>query len=126
MTIEAEKRSITVVGRRSTATVKGGATQVFLFMSINHSATASSGQTARTSDLVTASHQQPNSLLSRTEAASFLKVSPQTLAAWACNKRVNLPYIKIGRRVAYRQDDLIAFVDANVHAQTTSVTGELQ
>lgn len=95
-------------------------------MSIYQSVTASSGQTARPSDLESISAQQLKPLMSRTEAASFLKVSPQTLAAWACNKRVNLPYIKIGRRVAYRQDDLIAFVDANVHAQATSATRGLQ
>lgn len=95
-------------------------------MQIKHTETASSGQTPRPSNLEATPPQQPKSLLSRTEAASFLKVSPQTLAAWACNRRVNLPYVKLGRRVAYRQDDLNAFVAANVHAQATSVTGELQ
>ena len=37
-------------------------------------------------------------LLSRKEAAVVLRVSPQTLAAWASNRRVVLPYAKIGHR----------------------------
>ena len=53
-------------------------------------------------------------LLSRKEAAVVLRVSPQTLAAWASNRRVVLPYAKIGRRVLYRRCDLDAFCAANV------------
>jgi len=52
---------------------------------------------------------QEKQLLSRVEAAAFLGVSPQTLAAWACNRRVNLPYVKLGRRVVYRRRDLDEF-----------------
>jgi len=53
-------------------------------------------------------------LLSRLEAATHLGVSAQTLSAWACNKRVSLPYVKIGRRVMYRHIDLDAFCAANL------------
>lgn len=53
-------------------------------------------------------------LLSRTSAARYLGLSPQTLAQWACNKKVLLPYLKIGRRVMYRRADLDAFIAANV------------
>lgn len=53
-------------------------------------------------------------LLSRQESASYLGVKTQTLAAWASSRRVNLPYVKIGRRVMYRRQDLEAFCAANV------------
>lgn len=61
-----------------------------------------------------APHNQTKPVLDRHEAAEFLGVKPQTLAAWACNKRVLLPYVKIGRRVVYRRQDLDAFCAANV------------
>lgn len=47
-----------------------------------------------------------SSLLTREEAANFLGLSTQTLATWACCKRYGLPYLKIGRKVAYRRADL--------------------
>jgi len=52
-------------------------------------------------------------LRSRREAADYLNVSPQTLAVWACTKRYDLPMIKIGRHVKYRQSDLDAFIERN-------------
>lgn len=53
-------------------------------------------------------------LLSRKEAAAYLGVDETTLAAWACNRRYKLRYIKIGRRAMYRLIDLDAFIEANV------------
>lgn len=49
--------------------------------------------------------------LNRTQAAHFLKekgcpVSQSTLAAWACRKSYDLPFVKIGRLVRYRKIDL--------------------
>ena len=41
-------------------------------------------------------------LLSRAEAAAYLGVAKQTLAIWACTKRYELNYVKIGRLVKYR------------------------
>lgn len=49
-------------------------------------------------------------LLSREEAANYLGVTPQTLAVWACTKRYDLPFVKIGRLVKYRRADLDAFI----------------
>jgi excisionase family DNA binding protein len=50
-------------------------------------------------------------LLTRKEAADFLGTAENTLAVWACNKRYNLPMIKIGKLVRYKKSDLIAFVE---------------
>lgn len=52
-------------------------------------------------------------LLNRKKAAAYLGVQPNTLAVWACTQRYDLPYIKIGRSVRYRQEDLDAFLHAN-------------
>jgi hypothetical protein len=47
----------------------------------------------------------------RKSAAKYLGVSPNTLAVWACTKRYNLKYIKVGRAVRYRLLDLEKFVE---------------
>lgn len=49
-------------------------------------------------------------LLTRKEASAYLGVSPSTLANWACTKKFNLRYVRVGRSVKYRQSDLDAFV----------------
>jgi excisionase family DNA binding protein len=49
-------------------------------------------------------------LLTRKEAAKYIGVEPETLQNWACTKRYNLTYIKVGRLVKYRQADLDAFL----------------
>ncbi len=49
-------------------------------------------------------------LLTRDQAAEYLGVTSRTLAVWACTKRYNLPYVKMGRLVKYRRVDLEAFI----------------
>ena len=51
-----------------------------------------------------------NPLLSRREAADFLRLRPQTLAVWAMRGRVDLPVVKIGGKVLYKLSDLEALV----------------
>ncbi len=48
-------------------------------------------------------------LLTRQQAAAFLGVKPQTLAAWHCTGRYDLPTVKVGRSARYRIADLEAF-----------------
>ncbi|MCF8324403.1 MAG: excisionase [Bacteroidetes bacterium B1(2017)] len=50
-------------------------------------------------------------VFNRKTAAKYLGVSPNTLAVWACTKRYNLKYIKMGRAVRYRLHDLEKFVE---------------
>jgi hypothetical protein len=40
-----------------------------------------------------------------------VSVSEQTLAIWKCTGRYNLPTVKIGRLVKYRQADLDQFIN---------------
>lgn len=53
-------------------------------------------------------------LLPDSEAAEYLHQSRGTLAVWRCTGRVNLPYVKVGRKVFYREDDLRAFVERRI------------
>lgn len=55
-------------------------------------------------------------MLSDREAAVYLGVSENTLPAWRCTKRVQIPYVKIGRAIRYRRADLDAFIAANTVA----------
>lgn len=49
-------------------------------------------------------------LLTRAEAALYLRVAVGTLAVWDCTKRYNLKPIKIGRAVRYRKSVLDKFL----------------
>jgi excisionase family DNA binding protein len=49
-------------------------------------------------------------LLTPKETAAILRVSPGTLAVWRCVKRYALPFVKVGRSVRYREEDIAAFL----------------
>lgn len=51
-------------------------------------------------------------LLTRREAASYLGITPETLAVWASTRRYPLRFIKIGRLSKYRKSDLDAFINS--------------
>lgn len=55
-----------------------------------------------------------SSLLPENEAAKVLGVKPETLTCWRCTRRVDIPYVKIGRCVRYRVGDLRTFIEANL------------
>ena len=61
-------------------------------------------------------------LLSAQEAAAYLGVAEGTLAKrrMGCDGRTGPSFVKIGRRVFYRQCDLEAFAEANVWRHTGS------
>jgi predicted site-specific integrase-resolvase len=62
--------------------------------------------------------------LLRPEAvAEILSVTPHTLAVWRCEGRYALPYIKTGRLVRYRADDVMAFIEARTQQSTNSEEG---
>lgn len=50
-------------------------------------------------------------LLTRKEAARYLKFSPATLAGWASTGRRKITFTKIGNSVRYRLSDLDKFLD---------------
>ena len=50
-------------------------------------------------------------LLSPAEVAQLLGINTDTLSVWRCTKRYpTLKYIKVGRSVRYRQEDVEAFL----------------
>lgn len=55
-------------------------------------------------------------ILNSAEAAEYLRVTPHTLAIWRSEKRYDLPFVRIGRFVRYRREDLRRFIDS--HMQT--------
>ncbi|WP_372574159.1 helix-turn-helix domain-containing protein [Ruegeria jejuensis] len=52
----------------------------------------------------------PKSLMTPEQVADYLGVSVETLNVWRCTKRYNLPFVKAGRLVRYRMQDVEAFV----------------
>ena len=62
----------------------------------------------------------PSDLLTRQQAAEYLTIQPQTLAAWATTKRYALPLVKVGRSVRYRRSDLDQFLAERTEGQVSS------
>lgn len=64
-------------------------------------------------------------LVSSKEAARMINVAFQTLAQWRMNRKVNIPFVRIGRRVMYRHSDLAEFIAENRHHINDQIGGEL-
>jgi excisionase family DNA binding protein len=45
------------------------------------------------------------------EAAKIIGVKPQTLISWRCTKKESVPYYKIGRKVFYKKQDILEWVE---------------
>lgn len=50
--------------------------------------------------------------LNPAQVAQTLGVTIGTLAVWRCTKRYQLPFVKIGRKIFYRSEDVNAFVES--------------
>lgn len=53
-------------------------------------------------------------LLTANECSKRLRVTYGTLAVWRCTQRKSLPFVKIGRKVYYRPQDIEDFITANL------------
>lgn len=51
-------------------------------------------------------------LLNSEQVSHILGVSVSTLAQWRFHKRYNLPYIKSGRLIRYKTEDVQAFIES--------------
>jgi len=51
-------------------------------------------------------------LLDDKAAADLLDVSPGTLSVWRSTGRYNLPFLKVGRKVRYRREALLAWLES--------------
>lgn len=61
-------------------------------------------------------------LLTTEEAAARMGLRPQTLCVWRTAGRYNLPYVRCGRLIRYRPED----IDAFLRGRTQTHTGENQ
>ena len=57
-------------------------------------------------------------LLTEEQAAELLNFKPQTLALWRCTHRVALPWVRLGRNVRYKREDVLAFISENTVTTT--------
>ncbi len=55
-------------------------------------------------------------LLTTEDVARRLRLSPDTLVTWRSTREADLPYVKLGKAVRYRPEDVRAFVDSRLQA----------
>lgn len=53
-------------------------------------------------------------LLTPFEVSKTLGVDVETLNTWRTTKRYKLPYVKVGRLVRYRKQDLESFINSRI------------
>lgn len=61
---------------------------------------------------------QQNALIPPLETAKQLNVTTGTLATWRYTGRTDLPFVKIGRKVMYRQSDINAYLERHTFQHT--------
>ncbi|PIP88753.1 MAG: excisionase [Bdellovibrionales bacterium CG22_combo_CG10-13_8_21_14_all_38_13] len=61
-----------------------------------------------------------NKLLTPMQVAEYLGVDSETLNVWRATQRYNLPYIKVGRLVRYKSEDVQTFIESRTQHFDTS------
>lgn len=59
-------------------------------------------------------------LLTKEQVSEILGVTVGTLAVWRTTKRYNLPYVKSGRLIRYREEDVQAFINSRLRGEVAS------
>ena len=59
-------------------------------------------------------------LLTKEDVSRILGVTIGTLAVWRTTNRYNLPYVKSGRLIRYREEDVQAFINSRLHGEALS------
>ena len=54
----------------------------------------------------------PSPLLTSEQAAEILGTTPGNLSVWRCTRKVQIPFVKIGKSVRYRLADLEKFIES--------------
>lgn len=62
-------------------------------------------------------------LLTSEQVANILGVTEHTLAVWRSTGRYDLPYVKSGRLVRYREADVTGFIEGRVKTPFRSPQG---
>src|SRR5438477_191144 len=68
------------------------------------------------------SREELEPLLTPDQASTVLQVPKTTLAVWRCTGRVQLAFVKAGRAVRYRREDIEAFLAGGLGHEVS--TGE--
>lgn len=55
----------------------------------------------------------PDILITRNELAEMLGISRGTIDVWVSTKRVNIPFVRIGKAIRYRISDVLAYLEKN-------------
>jgi hypothetical protein len=55
-------------------------------------------------------------LLAPAQTAELLHTTPGVLAVWRSKKRYALRFVKVGRKIFYRAEDIQNFIEARTHA----------
>ncbi|RLW51906.1 MAG: hypothetical protein B6D76_17700 [gamma proteobacterium symbiont of Stewartia floridana] len=58
-------------------------------------------------------------LLTPDDVSELLGVTSHTLAVWRSENRYNLPYIKTGRLVRYREEDVLRFIEERMQGKSS-------
>ena len=70
--------------------------------------------------MATAMMKKQSRLMTPVEAAEYLSVKPQTLAAWrSTNRYPDLKFVRVGTHVRYRQADLDAWLESRTVGATS-------
>lgn len=60
--------------------------------------------------------QMKENKLTSKEVAAIIGITVDTLAVWRCIKRYPLPYIKMGAKVYYYEEDVKKFIESRTHS----------
>jgi excisionase family DNA binding protein len=58
--------------------------------------------------------QKLSKLITPQQAAEVLGVKLETLAVWRATKRYPLPYVKVGRKVFYKTENIEKFIEDGI------------
>ena len=63
-----------------------------------------------------------NNLLTTKQVSELLSISEQTLAnaRWS-GVGISIPYVKLSNSVRYKQSDVEAYIESNIHKHTSEV-----
>lgn len=63
--------------------------------------------------MASSKQQKQSPMTDENGAAEYIGIKPHTMSTWRCTGRYNLPFVKVGRSVKYRYEDLDAFIARN-------------
>jgi len=66
--------------------------------------------------------ENSNALMKPADAAIYLNCSVAVLNTWRCTGKQKIPYVKWGRHIRFRKQDLDSWIESQAVNQTNSST----